>query len=133
MAKAKFYDVHAIGKRKSAVARIYMVEGTGKIIINHRPLEDYFPTSTGRFVVNQPLNLLNISGKYDIVANVAGGGISAQAEAVRLGIGRGLCKLTPEVRPDLKKAGLLTRDSREVERKKYGVRGARRAFQFSKR
>ena len=133
MAKGKTYDVHAVGKRKSAVARVYLSEGTGKITINHRQIEDYFPMASSRYVVTQPLHQLKVPEKYDVAVNVCGGGLTGQAGAVRLGISRALLKLDPASRPELRKAGFLTRDARKVERKKYGVRGARRAFQFSKR
>lgn len=130
---AKIYDVHAIGKRKTSIARVYLVEGQGKITVNHRAFENYFARGTGRYTVMQPLRLTNLSEKYDIVVNVTGGGTTGQADAVRLGISRALIKLDPNLRPELKKAGFLSRDARIVERKKYGQRGARRSFQFSKR
>ncbi|MBF0361402.1 MAG: 30S ribosomal protein S9 [Oligoflexia bacterium] len=133
MVKSRMYDVHAVGKRKTSVARVYMIEGQGKITVNKREIDDYFPRESSKYMVTQPLNLLNVIGKYDVVVNVDGGGLSSQAGAVRLGVSRALLKLNPAVRGELRKAGFLTRDSREVERKKYGVRGARRAFQFSKR
>ncbi len=133
MASPKMYDVHAVGKRKTAVARVYMVEGTGKVIVNKREIKNYFTRGTNRFVAEQPLKLLEVENKYDVVINVKGGGNTGQAGAVRLGISRALCKLSLDYRPELKKAGFLTRDARKVERKKYGLRGARRAFQFSKR
>ncbi|MCK5071883.1 MAG: 30S ribosomal protein S9 [Bacteriovoracaceae bacterium] len=131
--KGKTWDVHAIGRRKSSVARVYLVEGSGKITVNKRTLKDYFTQGTCQYVVNQPLNLLKVAGKYDILINVNGGGTTGQAGAVRLGVARALVKLDPTVRSELKKAGFLTRDARKVERKKFGLRGARRAFQFSKR
>ena len=130
---AKIYDVHSVGKRKTSVARVYMVEGSGKITVNERSLKDYFPRESGQALVMQPLKLLNIVEKFDIVVNVKGGGITGQADAIKLGIGRALVKVDPALRADLKKVGLLTRDDRKVERKKYGKRGARRSFQFSKR
>lgn len=130
---AKIYDVHSVGKRKTSVARVYMVEGSGKITINDRHLGEYFPRETGQALVMQPLKLLNVSEKFDFVVNVKGGGITGQADAIKLGIGRALIKFDAGLRPELKKAGLLTRDDRKVERKKYGKRGARRSFQFSKR
>ena len=133
MAKSKTYDTHAIGKRKTAVARVYVVNGTGKIVINKIPFEQYFTSPSARFVVTQALVQLKVQEKYDINVNVNGGGLSGQAGACRLGISRAMIKLDPNSRPELKKAKLLTRDARKVERKKYGVRGARRAFQFSKR
>ncbi len=133
MSKVKTYDVHSIGRRKTSVARVYVIKGTGKITVNHRDIADYFPKATSRTVVNQPLELLNLKDKYDFKINVCGGGITGQAGAVRLGIARALLKLIPATRPELKKAGFLTRDPRAVERKKYGQAGARRSFQFSKR
>jgi small subunit ribosomal protein S9 len=133
MAKAKTYDTHAVGRRKTAVARVYLSHGTGTIIVNARELSDYFTFGSSRYMVTQPLNLLKVNEKYDVYINVYGGGMSGQAGAVRLGISRAIAKLDPSARPELRKAGFLTRDPRKVERKKYGVRGARRAFQFSKR
>jgi small subunit ribosomal protein S9 len=133
MAKAKAYDVHTVGKRKTSVARIYMSQGSGKITVNHKPFEDYFSMPGSRFIATQPLELLKMTDRFDVNINVCGGGPVGQAGAVRLGIARALIALNQTYRPELKKAGFLTRDSREVERKKYGVRGARRAFQFSKR
>ncbi len=127
------YDVHTIGRRKSSVARIYLVEGTGEIVVNNRKFENYFPNATHRYVVQQPLNILELVGKYDVKINVRGGGNTGQAGAIRLGIARALEKLNADSRPELKKAGFLTRDARKVERKKYGLAGARKAFQFSKR
>jgi len=131
--KGKTYDTHSVGRRKSSVARVYVTGGNGKIVVNKRELKDYFPKGTNRYVVNQPLNLLKVADKYDIKINVAGGGTTGQAGAIRLGIARALIKLDPNLRPDLKAAGFLTRDSRKVERKKAGLRGARAKFQFSKR
>lgn len=133
MSKAKTWDVHSIGRRKSSIARVYATKGTGKITVNHRDVEDYFPKATSRYVVFQPLNLLSISNKYDFSINVLGGGITGQAGAIRLGISRALLKLEASSRPELKKAGFLTRDPREVERKKSGKSGARKRYQFSKR
>ncbi|MBT3584777.1 MAG: 30S ribosomal protein S9 [Halobacteriovoraceae bacterium] len=131
--KGKTYDAYALGRRKRSVARIYLAEGAGKITVNKRDLKEYFPKATDRYVVNQPMNLMKLSDKYDLNINVFGGGTSGQAGAIRLGISRILLKLDPTVRGELKKAGFLTRDSREVERKKAGLAGARRKFQFSKR
>ncbi len=131
--KGKVYKAHAVGRRKCAVARVYMSEGTGKVLINRRTVDNYFEKGTSQYVVNQPLNLLNISGNYDILVNVKGGGTTGQAGAVRLGISRALLKLDPTMRPSLKKAGFLSRDARKVERKKYGMSGARKRYQFSKR
>jgi len=125
--------VNALGRRKSAVARVYISEGKGKITINNRDLNDYFPTGILQYVVLQPLNLLGVAGQYDVNVNLDGGGITGQAEALRLGISRALLEINPESRPALKHAGFLTRDPREVERKKPGQPKARKRFQFSKR
>ena len=134
MAKVKTYDAHAVGRRKSSVARVYFkAGGTGKITVNKRDVKDYLGQATSRYVINQPLNLLKVSDKFDIVVNVRGGGITGQSGAIRLGIARALVKLDPTVRAELKQAGFLTRDARKVERKKYGLAGARKSFQFSKR
>lgn len=133
MAKGKSYLGHAVGRRKSSIARVYLADGSGKITVNKRPLDNYFPKATSRYVVEQAINLLGVSDKYDINVNVKGGGTTGQAGAIRLGISRILASLNPTDRGTLKKAGFLTRDARKVERKKYGLRGARRSFQFSKR
>ncbi len=133
MAKGKTYDSQAVGRRKSSVARIYLASGKGTITINKREIKDYFPKGTSRYVVNQPLSLLKLTDKYDININVKGGGTTGQAGACRLGIARAILKLDPTLRGELKKAGFLTRDSRKVERKKAGLAGARKKFQFSKR
>jgi small subunit ribosomal protein S9 len=133
MAKGKTYDSQAVGRRKSSVARIYLASGKGSITINKREIKDYFPKGTSRYVVNQPLSLLKLTDKYDININVKGGGTTGQAGACRLGIARAILKLDPTLRGELKKAGFLTRDSRKVERKKAGLAGARKKFQFSKR
>ena len=133
MSKAKSYDVHTIGRRKSAVARVYVSRGTGKIFINTRDVTNYFPKATSRYIVYQPLNLMKVNEAYDFKINVKGGGVTGQAGAIRLGIARALLKLTPACRAELKAAGLLTRDSRKVERKKPGKSGARKSYQFSKR
>jgi len=125
--------VNTLGRRKSAVARVYISEGKGKITINKRDLNDYFPTGILQYVVLQPLNLLGVAGQYDINVNLDGGGITGQAEALRLGISRALIEINPDSRPALKAAGFLTRDPREVERKKPGQPKARKRFQFSKR
>jgi len=125
--------INTIGRRKTAVARIYVSAGSGKITVNQRELKDYFPSEILQIIVNQPLNIVNALGAYDIKVNVAGGGLKGQAEAIRLAISRALCEINQENRPSLKKEGLLTRDPRMVERKKYGRRKARRRFQFSKR
>ena len=123
----------AIGRRKSSVARINMSNGKGAFIVNNRPIENYFGRDTLKMVMGQPLELLQLAGKYDISAKVNGGGLSGQAGAIRLGIARCIEKINPDNRLSLKQAGMLTRDSREVERKKYGQPGARKKFQFSKR
>lgn len=133
MAKGKTYLGHAVGRRKSSIARVYVADGSGKITVNKRPIENYFPKATSRYVVAQPFNLLGVSDKFDVNINVKGGGTTGQAGAIRLGISRILASLNPTDRGALKKAGFLTRDARKVERKKYGLRGARRSFQFSKR
>lgn len=133
MSKAKTYDLHTIGRRKSAVARVYVSRGTGKITINARDVQNYFPKATSRYIVNQPLALLKMNENYDFNINVKGGGVTGQAGAIRLGIARALLKLAPNSRKELKVAGFLTRDPRKVERKKYGKSGARKSYQFSKR
>jgi len=126
-------DVYATGRRKHAVARVWLQPGSGKIAINTRSLEDYFGRETSRMVFRQALELTETSGRFDIFVNVSGGGLSGQADAIRHGISRSLIKIDPAYRPALKKAGYLTRDARQKERKKYGQRGARARFQFSKR
>ena len=133
MSKAKSYDLHTIGRRKTAVARVYVSRGTGKILINTRDVQNYFPKATSRYIVYQPLNLLKMNENYDFKINVKGGGVTGQAGAIRLGIARALLKLAPNSRTELKTAGFLTRDPRKVERKKYGKSGARKSYQFSKR
>ncbi|MBR1631567.1 MAG: 30S ribosomal protein S9 [Paludibacteraceae bacterium] len=125
--------INALGRRKAAVARIYVSEGSGKITINKRDLEVYFPLSSLRYVVMQPLYKLGVAEKYDIKVNLDGGGIKGQAEALRLAIARALVKINPEDKAVLKADGFMTRDAREVERKKPGRPKARRRFQFSKR
>ena len=125
--------INAIGRRKSSVARVYVKEGTGKITINKKDLEVYFPSAILQYVVKQPLNLLEVAEKYDIKANLDGGGFTGQSQALRLAIARALVKINEEDKKKLKDAGFLTRDSREVERKKPGQPKARRRFQFSKR
>ncbi len=125
--------VNALGRRKSAVARIYVSEGTGKITINKRDLTEYFPSSILQFVVKQPLALLDAAEKYDIKANLTGGGYTGQSQALRLAIARALVKINAEDKKALRAEGFMTRDSREVERKKPGRPKARRRFQFSKR
>ena len=123
----------AIGRRKSSIARVNMSSGKGAFIVNNRPIENYFGRDTLKMVMGQPLELLQLAGKYDISAKVNGGGLSGQAGAIRLGIARCIEKINPDNRLSLKQAGMLTRDSREVERKIYGQPGARKKFQFSKR
>ena len=125
--------VNAIGRRKAAVARVYLTEGNGQITINKRPLDNYFPSSILQYVVKQPLNTLQVDGKYDINAHLDGGGYKGQAEALRLAISRALVKLNPEDKPALRAEGFMTRDPRAVERKKPGQPKARKRFQFSKR
>ncbi|MEE1244474.1 MAG: 30S ribosomal protein S9 [Acutalibacteraceae bacterium] len=129
-AKSYFYGT---GRRKSSVARVRVYNGTGKITINDRDIDDYFGLETLKLIVRQPLNLTETADKFDIVCRVAGGGVTGQAGAIRHGISRALLQFDAELRPTLKKAGLLTRDPRMKERKKYGLKGARRAPQFSKR
>lgn len=123
----------ATGRRKSSVARVRLRDGGGQITLNGRSLESYFPTMAQRIRVMEPLQLTNTHGRYDIEATLEGGGTTGQADALRLGIARALVELDPELRVTLKKAGLLTRDARRVERKKYGLRKARRAPQYTKR
>ncbi len=125
--------INALGRRKSAVARIYLTEGTGKITINKRDLAEYFPSELVQFVVKQPLNLLGVAEKYDIKVNLYGGGYTGQSQALRLAIARALVKVNEEDKKALRVAGFITRDAREVERKKPGRPKARRRFQFSKR
>lgn len=125
--------INAIGRRKAAIARVYVAEGTGKIVINKRALDNYFPSSILQFVVKQPLTKLAVEDKYDIKINLNGGGFKGQAEAARLGIARALVKINADDKAALRAAGFMTRDPRVVERKKPGQPGARRKFQFSKR
>jgi len=125
--------INVIGRRKTAVARIYMSEGSGQITVNKRDYKDYFPTGTLQYVVEQPFLITDNMGKYDIKVNLDGGGIKGQAEALRLAISRALVKIDEEYRPALKKEGLMRRDPRMVERKKPGQPKARKRFQFSKR
>ncbi|MCP4602625.1 MAG: 30S ribosomal protein S9 [Proteobacteria bacterium] len=124
---------YSTGRRKRAVARVWMMPGTGKIIINRRNEDIYFPRAISRMIMHQPLELVEADEKYDFLINVRGGGLAAQADAIKHGISRALCVAEPDNRPALKKAGFLTRDAREVERKKYGQPGARKRFQYSKR
>ncbi len=130
MATAKFYGT---GRRKSSVARVYLVPGTGKVTINKRDLDEYFGLDTLKLIVRQPLALTETADKYDVLVNVIGGGFTGQAGAIRHGISRALLQVDKDYRPALKKAGFLTRDPRMKERKKYGLKAARRAPQFSKR
>ena len=125
--------VNTLGRRKTAIARIYLKDGDGKILINKRDYKEFFPTAILHYVVEQPLQLTESMGKYDIKVNLSGGGITGQAEALRLAISRALIKIDPEYRPVLKENGLLKRDPRMVERKKPGQPKARKKFQFSKR
>jgi small subunit ribosomal protein S9 len=126
-------SIYATGRRKHAVARVWMQPGTGKVDINRRTLEDYFGRETSRMVFRQALELTETTGRFDVFVNVSGGGLSGQADAIRHGISRVLIQVDANYRPALKKAGYLTRDARQKERKKYGQRGARARFQFSKR
>ena len=128
--KAYFYGT---GRRKKSVASVRVYEGTGKITINGRDIDDYFGLDTLKLIVRQPLELTETLGKFDVIVNVNGGGVTGQAGAIRHGISRALLEFDAELRPALKKAGFLTRDPRMKERKKYGLKGARRAPQFSKR
>lgn len=125
--------INAIGRRKSAIARIYLSEGTGKVTVNDKDLPVYFTTGTLQYIVLQPFTVLGCVGKFDVKVNLDGGGIKGQAEAVRLAISRALVELNEENRPALKAEGFMTRDPREVERKKPGQKKARKKFQFSKR
>lgn len=125
--------IHKIGRRKTAVARVYLSDGKGKITINNKDLTDYFPTATLQYKVNQPFALTETEGNYDVKVNVYGGGITGQAEAIRLALARIMCEIDQENRLVLKPEGLLTRDPRMVERKKFGQKKARKKFQFSKR
>ncbi len=130
MAKAKYYGT---GRRKSSIARVYLVPGTGKITINKKDIDVYFGLETLKLIVRQPLVATTTDGKFDVLVNVHGGGLTGQAGAIRHGISRALLKADEDYRPTLKKAGFLTRDPRMKERKKYGLKAARRAPQFSKR
>ena len=131
MAEKEHY--HAVGKRKSAVARIWMRPGSGIITINKKPMDEYLTREADKILIKQPLELTDTIGKYDIHANVRGGGLSGQAGAIKHGIARTLVHINPDLRLPLKKAGMITRDSRVKERKKYGQPGARKRFQYSKR
>ena len=125
--------INTIGRRKAAIARVYMSEGKGQIIVNNRDFKDYFPDKQLHYVVEQPLNLLEVRNNYDIKVNLDGGGMTGQAEALRLAIARALIKINPEYKPALRAEGFVTRDPRVVERKKPGQPKARKRFQFSKR
>ena len=131
MAQAQTYL--STGKRKSAIAQVRLSPGEGRILVNQRPLDEYFGRETSRMIVNQPFEVTEIQGRFDVAVNVRGGGVAAQASAIRHGISRALLTVDPELRPSLKRAGYLTRDSREVERKKYGRHKARKRPQYSKR
>ena len=124
---------NSTGRRKRSIARVTLVPGKGKITVNNREFENYFPRETLRMIIRQPFQVAGVIGKYDVVASVDGGGLSGQAGALRHGIARALVTVDADLKSKLKKEGLLTRDPREVERKKYGLKGARRRFQFSKR
>ena len=125
--------IHTIGRRKASVARIYMSEGKGNITVNGKDFKEYFPVDTMQFKLEQPFNIADLAGKFDVKANVNGGGTTGQSEAIRLAISRALCKLDPENRVALKPEGMLTRDARVVERKKPGQKKARKKFQWVKR
>jgi small subunit ribosomal protein S9 len=125
--------IHTIGRRKASVARIYMSEGKGNITVNDKDFKEYFPVDTMQFKLEQPFKIVGLEGKFDVKANVDGGGTTGQSEAIRLAISRALCKLDPENRVTLKPEGMLTRDARVVERKKPGQKKARKKFQWVKR
>ena len=125
--------IHTIGRRKASVARIYMSKGKGNITVNGKDFKEYFPVDTMQFKLEQPFNIADLAGKFDVKANVNGGGTTGQSEAIRLAISRALCKLDPEHRITLKPEGMLTRDARVVERKKPGQKKARKKFQWVKR
>jgi len=125
--------VQTTGRRKQAIARVRVRPGSGKIVVNGRPIEDYFPSETHRMVLSEPLRATSTAEVYDVDATIVGGGVSGQAGALRLGLARALVDLDPEARVTLKRAGLLTRDAREKESKKYGLKKARKAPQYSKR
>jgi len=125
--------VQTVGRRKSSIVRVQLREGTGLMKLNDRALEEYFPNMAQRIRILEPLRTSGVEGQYDVTARLEGGGLTGQSDALRLGIARALIAIDPELRPPLKKAGMLTRDSRKVERKKYGLKKARRAEQFTKR
>jgi small subunit ribosomal protein S9 len=125
--------IHKIGRRKKSVARVYMSEGKGSITVNKKPFEDFFDTATLKYKIQQPFNLTETKDKFDLMVTVKGGGVNGQAEAIRLAISRALVEFNDEFKPALKSEGLMTRDPRMVERKKFGQKKARKKFQFSKR
>lgn len=133
MAHVERHSFYATGRRKRAVARVWLMPGNGKVTINKRDIDNYFGRATSKMILRQPLELTSQTAGYDVYANVCGGGLSGQADAIKLGITRALMKVNPSFRPPLKAAGYVTRDPRCKERKKYGQRGARARFQFSKR
>lgn len=133
MAHVERNSFYATGRRKRAVARVWLMPGSGKVTINQRDIDNYFGRATSKMILRQPLELTSQTAGYDVYANVCGGGLSGQADAIKLGITRALMKVNPSFRPPLKAAGYVTRDPRCKERKKYGQRGARARFQFSKR
>jgi small subunit ribosomal protein S9 len=125
--------INATGRRKNAIAAVFVKEGNGQITVNEKEFKVYFPVPTLQYVVNQPLEIVELTGKFNIIANVNGGGVTGQAEALKLAIARAICKINPELKPLLKAKGMMTRDPRMVERKKPGQKKARKRFQFSKR
>jgi small subunit ribosomal protein S9 len=133
MAKKIEEEWKGTGRRKTSVARVYLRNGSGKITVNKKPLSNFFPIPTCQTTVKEPLSITDTDGRFDIVVNVSGGGVTGQSDAVKMGISRALLQYDPEMRAKLKKAGFLTRDSRMVERKKYGLAGARKRYQYSKR
>ena len=133
MISSNMETVHAIGRRKASVARVYLSAGKGNILVNGKEYKEYFPLETLQYKIDQPFKIIDAEGKYDIKVNVSGGGINGQADAIKLAIARSLCKIDIENRPSLKEVGLLTRDSRVVERKKPGQKKARKKFQWVKR
>lgn len=133
MAHVQRNSIYSTGRRKCAVARVWLQPGSGKVTVNKRDIDNYFGRATSKMILRQPLELTSQTGSYDVYINVSGGGLSGQADAIKLGITRALMKVNPSFRPSLKAAGYVTRDPRCKERKKYGQRGARARFQFSKR
>ncbi len=130
MAQEKY---HGVGKRKTSVARVWIKPGQGRVVVNGREMDDYFPRDTLKMIINQPFHLTDTEGQFDVVVNVKGGGVASQADAVRYGLVKALIAYDDSLRPVLKRAGLVTRDSRVVERKKYGRKKARKGFQWRKR